>query len=385
MGNMTKPGTSLTDQAFPSCTMNGRIIRSMGIQRFLDNCRAPSFANIDMFASIQRLEQRWHECDMGCHDPGYRVLHRQATYSEMIDVMAKVDPTQGLATGLVDGVATTTGRIAKGVERTADGLGASGTGRIADIGIENSLAFNLAKDALVKAFSLSLNLVDNPFTALIINVITYYIRYVPDEIIVQLAAHGKFKNLDIDVNLAVQANLKGMVNIDLKGFAESELRQIGSYLKNNPQAILKLVGKYQGRKLATYIATHIAITIAKQIAIGLTKSYRYRNILRNTRPGKTTRGLAGVLIFLLKTQGLLQDASNASQRLHNRCPLLWQKLRSAHGLDMIYFMVEDYIHEYVDRVGLAERDPARFVEMVVAILQPPGTVDDLFFPFRKVN
>lgn len=115
----------------------------------------------------------------------------------------------------------------------------------------------------------------------------------------------------------------------------------------------------------------------------MSKSVRYKRFLRNVKPTKTTKNLAGVVVFLLKTQGLLQEASNASQRLHNRSPKLWQALRQQHGLDMIYFFIEDYIREYVDRIGLAEKNPARFIEMIVEILKPPGTIDDLFFPFKK--
>jgi hypothetical protein len=367
----------------PTCRMDGRVIRSLGIQKFLDHCADIPHSNIDFFATKQQLEQRWNECNFGCHGPSYRVLYRQSTYTEVLEFLNKIDPTYGYATGVIDSTITNTSKIVKGGERTAEGLGVSGTDRIAEIGRENSLAFNLAKDALVKAFSLSLTLVDNPFTALIINIVTTYIKYVPDEIIVQMAAHGKFKNIEIDMNMTIQATTKGLTNIDLSGLEISELKLVGEYLKNNPQFLLKLLGKYHGRKLVNYIATHIAIAIARQIAVGMSKSFRYKRFLKTVKPSKTTKNLAGVVIFLLKTQGLLQEASNASKRLHNRSPKLWLKLRQQQGLDMIYFFIEDYITEYVDRIGLAERNPDRFIEMVVAILKPPGTIDDLFFPFKK--
>lgn len=379
---MEKKATPLSPDTMRSCTMNGQVIRSLGIQKFLDNCAASSTSNIDFFAGKQQIEHRWRECDMGCHGPSYRVLNRDATYSEMLDTMAKIDPTKGLATGYVDGVVTTTGRVVKGVERTGEGLGLAGMQRVGEIGSENSLAFNLAKDALAKAFTLSLNLVDNPITALIINVLTEYVKYLPDEVVIELAVHGKFKNIDIDLQMVVQASVKGLTDVDITDVAVDEMKQLANYLKNNPELIMKYIGKREGKKFATKIATMVAIEIAKSIAIKLATTQRYKSFLQNVKPGGSTKNLAGVLVFLLKTQGLLQEASNASHRLFTKSPLLWRELRRLNGLDMIYFFVEDHISEYVDRIGLAERSPTRFIEMIVALLEPPGTAKDLFFLAR---
>lgn len=380
---MSTPAQQLTPETAFTCTINGRVVRSMGIQRFLDNCAQSQFSNIDFFASQQKLEHRWHECNMGCHEPAYRTLQHDATYAELLNNLTKIDPTKGYAVGLASSVVQTTERIGLGTVRTGEGLGLGKDGRVAEIGLENSLAFELAKDALIKAFSMSLTLVDNPFTAMIIKVVSMYMNYVPDDILIKLAVHGKYKNLDIDINMAIEASVKGLTNIDIAKFTRTEIEKIGSYLNNNPQLILKQIGKYQGRKLATLIATHIAISIAKKIALSFSKSPFYKNTPKSIVPGRNAKGLAGVLIALLKTQGMLQAASNASHRLHSRSPKLWRFLRSRGGYDLIYFFAEDYLKEYVDRIGLAERNPVLFIEMIAAILKPPGNIKDVFFPFRK--
>jgi hypothetical protein len=381
---MEMKATPLSPDNKRSCTMNGQVIHSIGIQNFLNNCASSDTSNIDFFAGKQQIERRWRECDMGCHNPGYRVLGRNSNYSEVISTLVKIDPSKGVAAGYIDGLVTTTSRVAKGVERTGEGLGLAGGQRIDEIGEENSLAFMLVKDALVKAFTLSLNLVDNPFTALIIKIITDYIKYIPDEVIVELAVHGKFKNLDIDMQMVVRASLKGLTNIEVTDVAIDGLKLIGTYLKNNPQMILKFIGKREGKKMATQIATliAIAIAIAKNIAINLAMTKRYATFLKQVKPGDSNKNLAGILVFLLKSQGMLQDASNASHRLFAKSPSLWRELRQLNGLDMIYFFIEDHVSEYVDRLVLAERSPTRFIEMIVALLKPPGTAKDLFFLSR---
>lgn len=380
---MSKPATPLNPETTAACTINGRVVRSMGIQRFLDNCGSSQFSNIDFFASQHQLEHRWRECNMGCHEPAYRTLRHEATYAELLNNLTKIDPTKGYSVGLVSSAVQTTERIGLGAERTGEGLGLGKDGRVAEIGLENSLAFGLVKDALIKAFTFRLDLVDNPFTAMIIKIVSMYMNYVPDEIIIKLAVEGKYKNLNIDINMAIDASVKGLTNIDISKFTRSEIEKIGNYLENNPQLILKQIGKYQGRKLATLIATHIAISIAKKIVLTFARSPFYKNTPKSVVSGKSAKGLAGVLIALLKTQGMLQAASNASHRLHNRSPKLWHFLRSRGGYDLIYFFTEDYLTEYVDRIGLAERNPVLFVEMIAAILKPPGNIKDVFFPFRK--
>lgn len=99
--------------------------------------------------------------------------------------------------------------------------------------------------------------------------------------------------------------------------------------------------------------------------------------------GKYTKSLVGVLNTLLKTQGVLQAASKASHRLHASSPMLWQFFRSRGGMDLIFFLVEDYLKEYVDRIGLAEKHPIQFIKMIDAIVTPPGRLEDVFFPFRQ--
>lgn len=382
---MEKKGTPLTFENTRSCTMNGQAIRSRGIQLFVDNCSTIPTSNIDFFASRETLEKRWRACEGGCHTPSYRVLHRQSNYTEIMTSIENIDPTKGLATGVLDGVIRTTEYTAKGVQRTGEGLGFAGEKRIGEIGTENSLAFNLAKDVLSKGFSLSLSLIDNPFTAMIIKIITYYMKFVPEEIIVELAIHGKLKfpSGDIDANLVIQGSMKGLTEIDLKGMAISELKDIASLLENNPRMLNRFIGKQIGNKLATYIATIIAIAIAKQVAARFARTMGYRNTLKQITSGKSAKGgLAGVLVFLLKTQGMLQVASEASSRLHNKSQLLWQSLRQMNGLDLLYFFVEDLLFEHVDRISFGEKHPTSFIKMVEAILEG-GSADDLFFPFGK--
>lgn len=385
MSNSTTSYSLFSDKAFK---MDGEAIRTLGIQRFIETCGSRPFSNIDMCASQQKLERRWHECNMGCHDPDYRVAHHEMSKTEFMHSLYEIDPSSGFGAGVVDAVYSTSSRLVGGTERTAEGLGLGKDGRVAEIGYENNLALNLAAEMLKKTVTLSYDLATNPVTALIIKIVSAYMHYVPDEIIVTLAGHGKIKNLKIDYSLTIDASIRGLTDLDFTKIMSDELKRVGNYLQNHPDLIFKQVGKYEGRKLANIVATYIVISIAKSIARYAAKT-KWFKLMNDHIPsgvnggGKYTKGLVGVLIALLKTQGVLQAASKASQRLHNSSPMLWQFFRSQGGMDLIYFLVEDYLKEYVDRIGLAEKHPVQFIKMIDAIVTPPGKIEDLFFPFRQ--
>ena len=127
--------------------MDGSVIRRLGIQSYLDNRDSQSTSNIDFFADKQKIMQNWQQCNFGCHHPGYRVLNREATYADMMQLLDSVHPS---VAGFVDGNYQTFKRVGLGTKRVAQSYGASGLDRIAEIGEENSLAFNLAKNIIMK-------------------------------------------------------------------------------------------------------------------------------------------------------------------------------------------------------------------------------------------
>ena len=91
-------------------------------------------------------------------------------------------------------------------------------------------------------------------------------------------------------------------------------------------------------------------------------------------------GLGGSVLFLLQSQGLLGIAADSSRRLSQTNPEVWNILRfRLNGANMVYFLVEDLLQEYVDRLSLLERQPSEFAKVMKALLAA-GNTKEIFFP-----
>jgi hypothetical protein len=359
-----------------TCTVKGKVVNVIGIQRFLDYCASSSFSNVDIFASTTDLEHRWKKCNMGCHHPGYRTgsSKRTETWTNAVQTIEGVPVFGQVAARVLDPI---TGALilGGGVVRTGDVFNQEGFDKI---GAENYAAIDLVQTLLTQAYNVSLSAVDNPITTMIIHLIADYTLSIPEEVLVQLATTGKLNLNDFDVHMTTRAIQKGLTYLAASAATQAAI----TYIKNHPEKVVEYFKNKAIDKLSTYIATIITVKITKSILKSLPSSWHYKNFLDATKFTKTTKGLADALLILLKTQGTLQTAGEASRRLHAKLPTLWGDMRHTHGVDMVYYMVEDFVKEYVDRISLAQNDPARFAEMVLAILEPPGTAKDLFFPFK---
>ncbi len=358
--------------------MDGNVIRNLGIQSYLDNRGAQSTSNIDFFASQREQISNWKQCNFGCHTPSYRILKRQATYAELINFLGKASP---LLAGGVDGSYQTVRKIVSGAERTEQGLGLEGMDRIEEIGEENTLVFRLAKSVIVKLFSVDINLLENPITEMVVRVIETYTAAIPQPIMNTIIEQGKLKFDEIDMFMVLQAIQKGLTHVDT---AEG-ISSVSEFLQKNHSPIEQMIGKHIGKKVATYVAVIVAIQIAKQIAITISHSQSYQNFLKSRAASKNAKGLAGVAVSLLKFQGTLQIASRGSMGLKSKCPVLWSQLRDRGGLDLLYFLIEDYVTEYVDRISLAERNPTMFVQMINSLIRANGDANNIFFPFDNAK
>ena len=353
--------------------MNGDAIRRLGISTYMKHRNSADIANIDIFANSQQLQRRWNECNFGCHHPGYRVLARQITYSEFINSLG---PIVG---GLVDGIASELNEYGEGAERVAQWY--SSSKHRARINHENTLIFNLIKTALEKLFTMDLSLVDNPLTELIIRIVENYLSQVPDEVWEKIIESGKLTIDNVDTAMVNDAIKKG-----LSGLATNET--IDAFADDMKNRAAKMASKWVGRQIARRIAILIAIQIAHTIITTLTRSPVYKNFLKVKNLAKKPGGLATVISFLLRVHGKFQIASEASARLRFRCPRLWMVLRdnkNTPGMDLLYFLAEDYISEHVDRISLAEKNPVMFLMMVNALLKEPGGINNLLYPFHNTK
>jgi hypothetical protein len=71
--------------------------------------------------------------------------------------------------------------------------------------------------------------------------------------------------------------------------------------------------------------------------------------------------LKGVLL-----QALIERASNAAHRLRCDYPTVYKRLRT-ENLDMLYFIVEDYMEPYLEAIKLADTNPVEFRRLLHTI------------------
>jgi hypothetical protein len=196
--------------------------------------------------------------------------------------------------------------IVYGIERTAEGLGASGSARITEIGFENEQIVKIIKEA---------------------------IQYPLEE-------KGPLYKAIKMILLEYYSN-----------FPEETLRTIAEKAGVG-------VGFLAGRML---IGRQIVGSVTRRILLKLASSEGFK--LLSTRLGLSVTATAsgvGTVVGLLMIQGVAQRASDGRKRLEISHPDLSKKLKQNGGLDLLYFLIEDPMKKHLNTIKEAVMSPMRF-------------------------
>lgn len=363
---------SNTEQSY-----DGALISELGVKRYLKATKDIKTSNINFLLKGPAAQKAWKECNFGCHGPTYRTLQRPSTKGEFFRSLDNISP---LLSGAVDGVQYQTiglvERVGGGVNRTLEGLNATGIQNFLNVGDENTAAYDFAVTSFQKVLSFEIDVIDNPISQIVMAIVSDYITAIPEWVIEEALKNGAFKLPEkIDTAWILKALAMGVVdNIDKNSVTKA------AQMLNKP--VQHIVGKQIGKKLAVAIALIIASAITKRL---LVKSVEIpslkRNLVRIRKFGRTMKGgLGKTFISLLNVQGQLDKAARSSRNLQNNCPTLWNKLRfKLHGANMAYFLIEDVVGEYVDRLSLLEQNPKEFAKVMEALIKSKETTK-IFFP-----
>jgi hypothetical protein len=230
--------------------------------------------------------------------------------------MGAWDDLVGFGTALGNGVVSVAKDMYFGAERTAEGLGVRGYDRTAAIGLENEFLVKNLVDLVRGVVTAQ----DNPLYQLVVDILEKYYEWFPDDALEKVAKAASIST----------------------GYVGGRM----------------LIGRQLAVAIAIRIVTQIAATEAyKELA---------KKIGVSAAAGSTG---VGTLITLVMVQGVGQRASRASQRLRGRNPTLWQNLRSKRGRDMLYFLVEGPMANYIDAIDLACRNRPLFEQEVRKLYQ----------------
>jgi hypothetical protein len=221
--------------------------------------------------------------------------------------MSFTDDVVDVAVALGKGVYSVGEDIVLGAQRTGEGLGLGDDGRFADIGYENNAIIPL----LVDTFKYGVIDQRSPLYRTIIPVLEYYYSFFPDQVIRMLAKQAS----------------------------------VG-------------VGYMVGR---VAIGANLAIAVAKRIAVAVAASAAYKQIaIRLGVSAGASSSFIATPIGLLMAQGLMQRSSHASLRLKMKSPTLYLNLMRNGDLQLLYFLLEKPLEQYVQAISTAENDNAQF-------------------------
>lgn len=220
------------------------------------------------------------------------------------------DDVLDFSVGLGEAIVSVGEDIALGVQRSAQGLGASGSARQSQIGSENERTAKILYKALTTAPSAA----THPLTLTVTHIMTKYYDVLPDEMLRALAKKAGVVAATTAANMAVR-------------------KQTKAYL------IKKVVPK-----IASKIASSAAYrALAKRLGVSA---------------GASASGV-GTLVGLLMAQGLIQRASISSRRLAIVAPDLHRTLKR-DGLDMLFFLVEKPMEKQMKAIAAARANGAAF-------------------------
>ncbi len=127
-------------------------------------------------------------------------------------------------------------------------------------------------------------------------------------------------------------------------------------------------------KAAPGIADSAAPGVARMVARSQAKKQLTILIGKKIVEKAITRAVAqriakfgvGVVLTGVLLQGMLERASNASHRLRKDHPEIYRQIRG-ENLDMVYFIVEDFMAPYLQAIKLARTNQAEFRRLLQVI------------------
>lgn len=357
---------------------DGALISELGVKRYLKATKDIKTSNINFFLRGAAAEKAWEECNFGCHGPTYRNLKKASTFAE---ALKPIDDLSPVLAGFIDGVHhNTIGQAEKlggGVKRTAEGLHLTGSEDFQNVGDENYAVYEFASNAIEKVFSFELDSIENPLTQSIITIINDYISALPEWIIEETFTSGAMKfPQTIDTVWIIKAVSMGII----KNTTTSDVKSAATLLGSPAQ---RFVGKQIGKKFTVAMAAVIASTITKKILASNSEIPRLKRRLVRIRNAarKAKGGLGGTLLKLLGAQGILDHAAVSSRKLQSNNPRVWQILRyDLKGANMAFFLIENIVQEYLDRLSLLEKQPSEFAKVMEALIRERQTTK-IFIPF----
>ena len=227
-------------------------------------------------------------------------------YDSAVDIFSKgIEVTVEGAKQFGKGAYSAGEDIVYGGHRTLEGLNFFDGQRQTEIGFENEY---LVKN-LYKVFKVGLTTTTNPLFILTLEILSEYYYLVPEEV---------YKKLG--------------------------------------EAAAKTACKTAGKMVAKSLAKKVIVRILQKIAATSLFKQLAKKIGISTGVGATGVGLPlSALMLLVTGQGTAQKASHASKRLKKDLPELFRKLRSADGLDMLFFLVEAPLKKQLDVIVKARK------------------------------
>ncbi|TCI02398.1 cellulose-binding protein [Corallincola luteus] len=355
-------------------THDGNLVSELGINKYIEAYKSIHFSNISMLGRTSTYEKKWQTCDFGCHGPTFRRAVPNTSYST---VLGGIQKESHFLAGVIDGIKTravdTPARIAGGIDRTTEGLGLQGQQRFQDVGGENLVVAQAFATTMKKAWEMDIQSIFNPIAQCVTAVVSAYISILPKEYINAIAETGALK-VDSALN---EGYIKAAAQLGIINLPDpSQLANASSLLKGR-------TGQFIGKQVGVKLTNAIIAIIVYQISLKILKSpqltaHTKKNFSQLRKIAKG--GLAGALVNLLKAQGHIDRAADSSRMLKRGCPALWNIMRyDLKGVDMILFLIHDYVVEYLDRLKLLETDPLMFASLMNALIKA-GRTKEVFFP-----
>lgn len=356
---------------------DGALISELGIKRYLKATKDIKISNIDFLMRGAAVNQAWDECRFGCHGPSYRSLRRPSTKAEILKPLDDISPAlAGVADGMHYKTLGQLERLAGGVKRTAEGLHATGKENFHQVGNENIATYEFARSAFNNLLTFEINLLENPVAQIVMTIVSEYTTVVPEWVLEECVKQGALKFPEkIDTVWLLKASAMGIID----NVAAEDINRAAKLLNEPAQ---RFIAKQIGKKLAVVIAAAIASSITKKLlTMSRESNYLKRRMVSLRRSArKMDGGLGGALLGLLNAQGILNTAAKSSRSLQKSNPRIWNILRyRLNGANMVYFLVEDMVKEYVDRLEILERNPKEFGKIMEALIREKRT-QAIFFP-----
>lgn len=217
-----------------------------------------------------------------------------------------IEQLMDVSVALGKGVYSVGEDIIYGIERTAEGLGASGSDRISEISFENEQIIKIIMEALKYPFKEKGPI----YRAIKLILIEYYSKF-PEEALKAIAK-------------------KGSIGV---GFLAGRM----------------LIG----RELAGYVTRRILLKIAAS------EGFKQLSSKLGISAVSTASGV-GTVVGLLMIQGVAQRASKGREKLESSHPRISKKLKENGGLDLLYFLIESPMTKHLKAIKEAMVFPGQF-------------------------